>query len=175
MRKLIAAYYRLLNFLLVVTVAALIVPVTLQMISRLTGLIPAWIWTEEMARFLFIWMVMLGAMIGVREGTHFEVDVWPEMKARANAVVGLVSMIFVLITALIFVWYGIKFVEFGWNQTSELADLPMTWIFVAWPLTGATWLLFGIPRLLADIRIIRFGPTPEDVAVARDIGTGSLI
>ena len=40
---------------------------------------------------------------------------------------------------------------------------------------AAAMLLFGIPRLLADIRIIRFGPSPEDVAVARDIGTGSLI
>ena len=175
MRKFTDGYYRLLNVLLGLSVGILIVPVTLQMISRLTGLIPAWIWTEEMARFLFIWMVMLGAMIGLREGTHFEVDVWPEMKPRANAVLGLVSMIFVLITALIFVWYGIKFVQFGWNQTSELADLPMTWIFIAWPVTGVTWLLFGIPRLLADIRIIRFGPSPEDVAVARDIGTGSLI
>jgi TRAP-type C4-dicarboxylate transport system permease small subunit len=175
MKKLAYAYYRLLNLLLVVSVTALVIPVTLQMISRLTGLIPAWIWTEEMARFLFIWMVMLGAMIGVREGTHFEVDVWPDLKPRANAVLGLVSMVFVLITALIFVWYGIKFVQFGWNQTSELAELPMAWIFVAWPLTGFTWLVFGVPRLLADIRIIRFGPTPEDVAIARDIGTGSLI
>jgi TRAP-type C4-dicarboxylate transport system permease small subunit len=175
MRKLANAYYRLLNLLLVVSVLALLVPVTLQMVSRLTGLIPAWIWTEEMARFLFIWMVMLGAMIGVREGTHFEVDVWPTMKPRANAVLGLVSMIFVLFTALIFVWYGIKFVQFGWDQTSELADLPMAWIFIAWPMTGFTWLVFGIPRLRADIRIILYGPTPHDVAVARDIGTGSLI
>ena len=63
------------------TVGILIVPVTLQMISRFTALIPAWIWTEEMARFLFIWMVMLGAMIGVRDGTHFDVDVWPELQA----------------------------------------------------------------------------------------------
>jgi TRAP-type C4-dicarboxylate transport system permease small subunit len=175
MKKLIAAYDRLLNVLLVVSVGALLVPVTLQMISRLTELIPAWIWTEEMARFLFIWMVMIGAMIGVREGTHFEVDVWPDLKPRANAALGLVSMIFVLLTALIFVWYGIKFVQFGWSQTSELADLPMAWIFVAWPLAGVTWLLFGIPRLLADIRILRYGPSPEDVAIARDIGTGSLI
>jgi hypothetical protein len=37
------------------------------MISRYTALIPAYIWTEEMARFLFIWMIMIGAMIGVRE------------------------------------------------------------------------------------------------------------
>src|SRR5690606_5642058 len=69
--------HRLLSGLLVVTVAILVVPVTLQVVSRYTELVPAYIWTEELARFLFIWMVMLGAMIGVREGTHFEVDVWP--------------------------------------------------------------------------------------------------
>lgn len=175
MRKFLHHYARVLNILLGISVALLVVPVTLQMVSRFTALIPAWIWTEEMARFLFIWMVMLGAMIGVREGTHFEVDVWPVLKPRANAVLGLVSLVFVLISALIFVWYGIKFAQFGWNQTSELADLPMAWIFVAWPLTGFTWLAFGIPRLLADIRIIRFGPTPDDVKVARDIGKGSLV
>mgnify|MGYP000052600114 CR=1 FL=1 len=57
-------------------------------------------WTEEMARFFFIWMVMLGAMIGVREGTHFEVDVFPTLSWRANIVLRLVSMVFVLVFAL---------------------------------------------------------------------------
>jgi len=154
MRKFIEGYYRLLNVLLGASVAALVVPVTIQLISRNTGLIPAWIWTEEMARFLFIWMVMLGAMIGVRDGSHFECDVWPELKPRANALLRIVSMIFVLVFALIFVWYGIKFVQFGWNQTSELADMPMTWIFVAWPLAGFTWVLFLGERFLADVRLI---------------------
>ena len=68
MRKFIDGYYRLLNVLLGASVGILIVPVTIQMISRYTGLLPNWIWTEEMARFFFIWMVMLGAMIGVRDG-----------------------------------------------------------------------------------------------------------
>ncbi len=99
-----------------------------------------------MARFLFIWMVMLGAMIGVRDGSHFECDVWPELKPRANALLRIVSTVFVLAFALVFVWYGVKFVQFGWNQQSELADMPMTWIFTAWPLTGVTWLLFGFER-----------------------------
>ncbi len=49
---------------------------------------------------------------------------------------------FVLVFALVFVWYGIKFVQFGWDQTSELAELPMPYIFVAWPLAGLTWVLF---------------------------------
>ena len=176
MRKLIHGYARVLNLLLGISVGLLVVPVTLQMISRFTALIPAWIWTEEMARFLFIWMVMLGAMIGVREASHFEVDVWPELGPRPNAALRIVSLVFVLAFALIFVWYGYRFVQFGWNQSSELAELPMAWIFVAWPLTGLTWLVFGIQRLLNDIRILRFGPTAEDLARdERDLGKGSLI
>ena len=175
MRKFIDGYYRLLNVLLGLSVGILIVPVTIQMISRFTALIPAWIWTEEMARFLFIWMVMLGAMIGVRDGTHFDVDVWPELKPRTNAVLRIVSMVFVLLFALVFVWYGFKFVQFGWNQTSELADMPMAWIFVAWPLTGLTWLLFGGERILWDLRFIRFGAMPGDERPSHGLGTGSVV
>ena len=176
MRKLMDGYYRLLNVMLGASVGILIVPVTIQMISRFTALIPAWIWTEEMARFLFIWMVMLGAMIGVRDGSHFECDVWPELKPRANALLRIVSMVCMLAFALVFVWYGVKFVQFGWNQSSELADMPMIWIFIAWPLTGVTWLLFGFERLRADLRVVVDGPGPgSGGSTHREIGTGSVV
>ncbi|MDQ6916771.1 MAG: TRAP transporter small permease [Pseudomonadota bacterium] len=175
MRKFIDGYSRVLSVLLGASVGILVVPVTIQMISRFTALIPSWIWTEEMARFLFIWMVMLGAMIGVRDGSHFDVDVWPELKPRTNAVLRIVSMIFVLVFALVFIWYGTMFVQFGWNQTSELADMPMAWLFIAWPLTGATWLLFGVERLLADLRIVRHVPEPGDEPPPRDPAHGSVV
>lgn len=154
MQKFIDGYYKLLDWLLALSVGILVIPVTIQMVARFTALIPTWIWTEEMARFFFIWMVMLGAMVGVRDGSHFDVDVWPKLKPRANALLSIISNVFVLLFALVFIWYGIKFVQFGWNQTSELADLPMGWIFVAWPLTGFTWLLFLGPRLRADLRTV---------------------
>ena len=154
MRKITAAYHQLLTWLMVATVAILIIPVTLQIISRYTALIPSYIWTEELSRFLFIWMVMLGAMIGIREGTHFEVDVWPELAPRANALLRIVSQFFVLIFALVFVYWGIKFVQFGWYQESELAELPMAFIFLAWPLTGATWLIFLGEIFYDNLRIV---------------------
>ena len=175
MRRFIDVYYRLLNVLLGLTVGILIIPVTLQIIARFTSLIPHWIWTEEMARFLFIWMVMIGAMVGVRDHTHFDVDVWPELKPRTNALLRIVSGLFVLIFALVFVWYGIKFVQFGWDQSSELAELPMTYIFIAWPLTGLTWLLFGGERLLLDLHIIRRRPGDDEIDKARELGTGSAV
>ena len=142
MRALVGFYHRLLTWLMVGTVAILIVPVTLQIISRYTALIPSWIWTEEASRFLFIWMVMLGAMIGIREHTHFEVDVWPDVSPRGNALLRIISDVFVLVFALVFIWWGLEFVRFGWDQLSELAELPMPWIFFAWPIAGATWVIF---------------------------------
>jgi TRAP-type C4-dicarboxylate transport system permease small subunit len=141
-RKFTAAYSWLLSWLLVISVAVLIIPVSLQIFSRYTALIPSYIWTEEMARFLFIWMIMIGAMIGVREGTHFEVDLWPRLGPRAEAAVRLVASAGVLVMALVFVWAGIEFTRFGWNRTSELADLPLWMIHIAWPMTGFTWLVF---------------------------------
>jgi len=154
MRTLIDAYSRLLTWLMVATVAVLIVPVSLQVFSRYTALIPSYIWTEELSRFLFIWMVMLGAMIGIKEGTHFEVDVWPELGRRANAALKIISHLFVLIFALVFVYWGVKFVQFGWYQESELAELPMPFIFLAWPLTGLTWLLFVGEIFYDNLRIV---------------------
>src|SRR6266852_2565957 len=118
MKKLIDAYHRLLTWLMVAMTAILVVPVSLQIISRYTGLIPSYIWTEELSRFLFIWMVMLGAMIGIREGTHFEVDVWPDLAPKPTALLRIVSNVFVLVFALVFVWWGIEFVRFGWDQLS---------------------------------------------------------
>ena len=157
MKRLLDSYHRLLTWLLVATVAVLIVPVTMQIIARFTSLIPAYIWTEELARFLFIWMVMLGAMIGVREGTHFEVDVWPELPPRANALLRIVSQLFVLLFALVFVWWGLQFTRFGWDQLSEIAELPMWTIFIAWPVTGVTWLVFLGESFLGHLRVLRHG------------------
>ena len=107
-----------------------------------------------MARFLFIWMIMIGAMVGIRDGAHFDVDLWPELPPRANALLRVVADVFVLALALVFIWYGIRFVQFGWDQTSELAELPMPWIFVAWPLAGFTWVVFLGERFLANLRLI---------------------
>ncbi len=79
---LLDGYYRLLKLLLTVLMAALIVPVTMQILSRYTGIIPRYIWTEEIARFCFVWIIMIGSMIAVRDGTHFDVDVLPRSADR---------------------------------------------------------------------------------------------
>jgi TRAP-type C4-dicarboxylate transport system permease small subunit len=157
MTKFLNAYQRLLTWLLAFAVAILIIPVSIQIISRFTALIPAYIWTEEMSRFFFIWMVMIGAMLGLRERLHFDVDVWPDLPPRKDALLRILANIFVLIFTGVIIWWGIEFTKFGWNQTSELADLPMWLIFIAWPIAGVTWLLFLIEAFMRDVRLYKAG------------------
>jgi TRAP-type transport system small permease protein len=152
-RRFTALYHRFLSLLLAVSVAILVLPVSLQIFSRYTALIPAYIWTEEMARFLFVWTIMIGAMLGVRESTHFEVDVWPRVGRRGEALVKLVASLGVLALALVFLWAGIEFTRFAWNRISELAELPLWLIHVAWPLTGFTWAIFLGEQMLDNLRI----------------------
>ena len=153
-RRVTAAYGKLLEILLAACVGIIIIPVTLQVISRYTPFIPSYIWTEEMARFLFIWTVMIGAMIGVRDSTHFEVDVWPQLSRRGEAAVRLLGRLGVLAAALVFVWAGIQFTKFAWNRTSELADLPLWLIHMAWPVTGFTWIVFLGEQVVDDLKIV---------------------
>jgi TRAP-type C4-dicarboxylate transport system permease small subunit len=153
-RRATEAYGSVLSTLLVASVAVLIFPVSLQIFSRYTELIPSYIWTEELARFVFIWSIMLGAMLGIKEGTHFTVDIWPRLPPRPAALLDIVGNACVLLFAGIFLWYGIEFTRFAWGRTSELADLPLWLIHVAWPLAGATWILFAGERVVQDLRIL---------------------
>lgn len=148
------AYGRFLNGLLVLSVAIILIPVTLQIVSRWTDALPHYIWTEEMARFLFIWMIMLGAIVGVREGTHLEVDLFPVLSPRVAAAFRLLGSVAILVFAIVFLWAGIEFTRFAFNRTSELAELPLWLIHVAWPVTGASWLLFLGDRMADDVAIL---------------------
>lgn len=154
--RLLHGYFRLLRALLTVLMGLMIVPVTLQIVSRYTGLIPRYIWTEEAARFCFLWIIMIGAMIAVREGTHFEVDLLPVPKsARGEAVMRLIAIVSMLAFALMFVGYGYRYAVFGYMQTSELTGINMVFIHSAYLVAGLTWVAFLGERILAAIAVLR--------------------
>ncbi|KRE18144.1 C4-dicarboxylate ABC transporter substrate-binding protein [Bosea sp. Root381] len=154
LRRFTNAYYRILCTLLATMLAILIIPVTVQIFSRFTDLIPHYIWTEEMARFLFCWTIMIGSIVAVREGAHFDVDLWPVLSPRGNALLRLFSRLCILIVAFVFLWMGIEFTEQAFYRTSELADLPLWVIHIAWPIAGASWTLFILDMMRDDLAIL---------------------
>lgn len=147
---------RVLRIAITALIALLIIPVTLQILARYIDFVPRYIWTEEVARFCFVWIIMIGAMIAVRDDSHFDVDVLPHPRTAAGegwAKLLVHAIMFAL--ALCFIWYGKQFSEEGLLQSSEIADLPMIAIYAAWPLAGVVWTLFLIEKLTADIVKIR--------------------
>lgn len=158
MRALLEGYYRLLKLLLTILMATLIIPVGMQILSRYTGIIPRFIWTEEIARFCFVWIILIGAMIAVRDGTHFDVDVLPH---SANPLVELIMKLIVkavmMTVAITFVMWGYDFAVLGSRQISEIAGLPMISIYIAWPIAGATWILFLTEKIWDEISEYRTG------------------
>lgn len=153
-RRISAGYHQFLCGLLAAMLAILIIPVTLQIFSRFTSLIPHYIWTEEMARFLFVWTIMIGSIVGVRESAHFDVDVWPRLSPRRDAGLRLFTRLCMLLVGFVFVWMGVEFTEQAIYRISELAELPLWIIHLAWPVAGASWLLFLGEQIHDDLAVL---------------------
>ena len=158
LRSLNAFLHRCLQFLLTALMAVMIIPVTLQITSRFIDFVPRYVWTEEAARLCLIWLIMLGATIAVRDGTHFDVDVLPTPHtARGHAVGRIVVHVAMFLVALIFIAFGWRFAMFGWDQNSELTGINMLTIHAAWPLSGVCWFLFLLEKIADDCKLYREG------------------
>jgi len=158
LRTAIQLFYRFLQVLLTLLMVGLLVPVTMQVLSRYTPLVPRYIWTEEIARFCFVWIVMIGAMIAVRDGTHFDVDLLPHSKTpRVEAAGRLFVHLMIGVSGVLFLVYGYDFAVLGARQVSEIAGLPMLSIYIAWPIAGLVWLVFLIERVADDFALFRRG------------------
>ena len=163
-KKLNDSYYRLLKVLLTVLMGTIILPVTLQIVSRYTGIVPRYIWTEELARFCFIWIIMIGSMIAVRDGTHFDVDLRRRRGTdRQDATQRLVIHVLMIFFALLFVRHGVEFARFGLLQTSEMSGINMASIFISFPVAGATWILFLFEHIVADLEKMRISKREPNV------------
>lgn len=137
-----------------VLMGALAVPVAMQVLSRYTGIIPTYLWTEELATFLFVWIVMIGSVVAVWDGTHFDVRITrdarsPIFRLLQNGTVHLAIMLF----GVLFLFYGVEYTQFGSNQRSVMmrANLAITHISV--PIAGGLWLLLAGYRLVEDVAL----------------------
>jgi len=145
-----------LRVLIGVMTFALAIPVAAQVIARYTGIIPVYLWTEELATFIFVWIVMIGSMIAVWDGTHFNVEVMPTAKSPLGSLLqqGFVLILLILF-GLMFAWYGIEYTKFGGIQHSVMLGANMAWTHVSVPIAGLVWAIFAGYRLsevIADYR-----------------------
>ena len=94
-------------------------------------------WTEEFARYTFIWLVFMGAVVCTKQKGHIVVDsVIVLMPQRLRAIVALVVDALVLILLLVVVYFGWLVTASATQLTSTL-KVPQSAVYVALPFSGA--------------------------------------
>lgn len=137
-----------LRVIIAILVGALIVPVAMQVIARYTGIIPVYLWTEELATFIFVWVVMIGSVLAVWDGTHFDVQVIPESSTPLILFIQkAIVLVLVGLFGILFAWYGIEYAKFGSIQHSVMMNANLLVTHITIPLAGLLWGVFSLFRL----------------------------
>ncbi|MDR0439830.1 MAG: TRAP transporter small permease [Candidatus Accumulibacter sp.] len=161
MRMFISLYFKLLCVLVTALVGFILVPVTLQVFARYTDFIPTWMWTEEAARFCLIWMIMIGAAIAVKTRGHFDIDILPEPKTmRGKILARLIVDLIVALFAAVFLYVGMTFTWDGRREISEITEMSMILMYIAFPISAFGWLLFLGEQIFDGVREFIEGGRP---------------
>jgi TRAP-type C4-dicarboxylate transport system permease small subunit len=102
-------------------------------------------WSDEVTRFLLIWVAFLGMSVGVRRGAHPGID--SLVRALPPAVapgVLWVALAASSIFFLIMIVYGTSLAQTAWLQRSPSLGLSMSLPYAAVPVAGALMLLHGL-------------------------------
>ena len=107
-------------------------------------------WSEELARYLFIWMIYVGISYGVKLDKHICVDaVYTFMPKGIKRGYAIVAYVLFLIFAVAIIYYGILVVgmQITSGQVSPAMGLPMQYVYVA-PVVG---MILTVIRLVQKI------------------------
>ena len=124
-----------------------IILIIYQVISRNVSFIPVIQWTEEISRFSFMWMIILGATFGVLRSNHFMIDIF-ENTGKGKKVILLIREILILTVLLVFIIGGMKFGISGTRRRSIAAGVPMWMLYISFFTMGIFGSIFSIYRLL---------------------------
>ena len=115
----------------------------LQVMSRYTGLIflP---WTEEVARLLFVWVVWVGAAVGLLRGTHIRFDfVVERLPARVRRAVEFVVSIGVASFLIVVIRYGYEVAQSQATSTFLTFNLSVKYTYLS-AVLGSALMLVGL-------------------------------
>jgi TRAP-type C4-dicarboxylate transport system permease small subunit len=140
--------YKVLTFLCAVFLAAVVGTVFYQVVGRYVLQVST-PWSEETAVYSFIWMVLFGSALGVRDHSHLVADVLPEtMGPLFDKLIPTLTYAVVFVLALAFVRYGSEYALLGRTRYSDTMAFPMIIVYVSLPISGVAMFLFLIERTI---------------------------
>ena len=109
-------------------------------------------WSEEVPRYLLVWIGFLGAALAVDRKDHIGFDyLFNMLPTRGRQIVMLVLNLGVALIGWIMLAYGIDFVKQFGEDWMESIPFTNIWFYSALPVSGALILLFIIRQELEGI------------------------
>lgn len=105
-------------------------------------------WSEELARYLFVWITFLGAAVVIRKRRHVDVSVLTDrLPPQAARVVYLVADLAVLFLLGALTWAGAGLAAMAHRQLSAAMDLPMSFAYAAMPVGTGLMFIFLVATM----------------------------
>ena len=157
--KIWAAYNKVNEVLAIVLLIAISFVVLAQVILRYVLRTPLG-WTDEVAIFGFIWLCFLGAAVAEKRGRHFRVTVLVDrMKPKARLVVDIILHIILFAILYRFFFESIRFFEQGRAGISTILQIPLSYIYLAVPVSVVLLFLnrikVFIDSIIMHVRMIK--------------------
>lgn len=144
---------RILSAICVTLMTVLVVCVVWQVFSRYVLGAPSTS-TDELARFLFIWVSLLGAAFTLGQKKHLAMDFMllvleGKKRATLNIVITLIGLFFAVVIMLIG-GGGLVLKTLSHGQVSPVLGWQMGWVYSAIPISGACMVVYLLRDLLVS-------------------------
>lgn len=106
-------------------------------------------WSEELARYTFIWTTCLGATICFRKGSHATVTLlYDRFKGNAKKIIDTIINLVILSSSTVLTIYGFNVVGKVIGQASPALHISMALPYISIPICGIVLIFYVIEKLI---------------------------
>lgn len=135
----------------VILLVVLIGASTAQVLTRYV-LNSSLIGTEELARYCFIWMSLLGGAICVGKWAHSSVSILSDLlPQKGKDLLFILINLLIVVCALIFLSGGMEMVQTAGSQLSPSLRIPKKFVYLSVPVGGFGMLLHSIEHMIRTL------------------------
>jgi TRAP-type transport system small permease protein len=143
-------YCRLLSFIMVACLAVMVVMVFGNVVMRY-GFNSGITVSEELSRWLFLWVVFMGATVAVRERTHMGVDMLVALLApRLQRLCLMLGYGLMLFATWLMLEGSLAQTRINWDVQAPVTGLPLAWVYssgVVFAVSTGVMLLIDLYRI----------------------------
>ena len=148
--RVVRAIDKVFQVMLATLMAVMVLCVTWQIVSRYVLDNPS-SWTEELARFLLIWIGLLGGSYAFHKRMHLGLDLLAERLSGRSLILQhrILNLVVIFFAATVLVGGGAMLIDLTYElrQYSPALDIPMAYVYVSLPLSGAMLIFYALVAL----------------------------